>query len=424
MAIAVLGGGALGLTLAYRLVQAGRSVDLFERGAEPGGLASGFRVGQSYLEKFYHHLFRTDRAAVALIQELGLGKRLVWTRPETSLLYRGQMYQLDSPASVLRFSPLSIPDRLRFGAATAYLKLLRDYHSLERTTASAWLRRWMGSGAYSVVLEPLLRSKFGIHADKILMSWMWARIKCRTTALGYLRGGFQLMYDRLVEEIQRLGGRVWLNESVRSVAPQGDLFAVETSERTGCYTDVVSTAPTRVTLQLVRGLPDEFRRRYDWGLAYGAHCVVLESDRRLMRPYWLSINDPGFPFLAAVEHTNLMPAEDYGGRHLLYLGNYLPQDHPLFQRADGDVIAEMIGALPRLNPSFRPEWILDKHVFQAPYAQPIVTDEFAAHIPPHVTPLPGLFIANMFQVYPQDRGQNYSIAMANRVARMVLDRAR
>ena len=39
------------------------------------------------------------------------------------------------------------------------------------------------------------------------------------------------------------------------------------------------------------------------------------------------------------------------------------------------------------------------------------------HIPPHVTPLRNVYLANMFQVYPQDRGQNYSIAMAERLAR-------
>ena len=58
--------------------------------------------------------------------------------------------------------------------------------------------------------------------------------------------------------------------------------------------------------------------------------------------------------------------------------------------------------------------------FAAPFAQPIVTTEYRAHIPPHETPLPGLYLANMFQVYPQDRGQNYSIALANKLAKRLL----
>ena len=422
MTIAILGGGAMGLTLAYRLAQAGQAVEVIERSAEPGGLAAGFRIGGASLEKFYHHLFGTDRAVAALIAELGLGDRLLWLHPETSVLYGGRMYPLDSPAAVLRFRPLSPPDRLRLGAATAYLKLEGNYHRLERTTAAAWLQRWMGREPYRVVWEPLLRSKFGAYAEHILMSWMWARLHYRTSALGYLRGGFQALYDCLVERIEQLGGRVALGETVRRIAPRpGGGFDVQTDLRLDDYAAVISTAPTRTTLGLVEGLPEDFRRRYDWGLAYGAHCVIVELDRRLMRPYWLNINDPGFPFLAAVEHTNLLPPEDYGGRHLLYLGNYLPHEDPLFRRPDAEVVAEFTAALPRLNPRFRPDWVTGSHVFKAPYTQPIVTADFLAHLPPHRTPLHGLYLANMFQVYPQDRGQNYSIAMAERVARLVLD---
>ena len=422
MTTAVLGAGALGLTLAYRLAQAGEAVEVLERANEPGGLAAGFQVGGTYLEKFYHHLFGTDRAAIALIRELGLGDQLLWLRPQSSILYQGNMHPMDSVAAVLRFPPLNMVNRLRLGAATAYLKVERDYRRLENSTASAWLQRWMGAEPYRVVWEPLLRSKFGSHADEILMSWMWARLHYRTTALGYLRGGFQQLYVRLVEAVERHGGAVRFGETVQRVtpAPSGG-YTVQTDRRSATYSTVVSTAPSRLTFQLVPDLPVEFREQYDQGLAYGAHCVVLELDRRLMQPYWLCINDPGFPFLAAVEHTNLMPASDYGGKHVLYLGNYLPMSDPLFRRTDADVVAEFIAALPRLNPAFDSAWISGAHVFQAPYAQPIVTAGFRQRIPPNRTPLQGMYMANMFQVYPQDRGQNYSIALAERVARMVLE---
>src|SRR6185437_14959322 len=137
------------------------------------------------------------------------------------------------------------------------------------------------------------------------------------------------------ERVAELGGLVHLGETVRGIAPAAEGgFDVATDRRAGRFDAVVATLPTRVALPLIAGLPEDFRARHDWGLAYGAHCVVLELDRRLMRPYWLCLNDPGFPYLAAVEHTNLLPAADYGGKHLLYLGNYLPHDHPLFRRAD------------------------------------------------------------------------------------------
>ncbi len=53
--------------------------------------------------------------------------------------------------------------------------------------------------------------------------------------------------------------------------------------------------------------------------------------------------------------------------------------------------------------------------FAAPFAQPIVTPAFARSIPGFDTPVAGLYVANMFQVYPYDRGQNYSIQLAERL---------
>lgn len=412
----VLGGGALGLTTALRLAQRGEDVVLFEREPEPGGLAAGFRLGDSYLEKFYHHLFRSDTSAQALIGELGLGDKLVWPRPKTSVWLQGRVYQLDSPASVLRFSPLSFPDRLRLGAATAYLKAEPNYHRLESTTADAWLSRWMGRRVHELVWKPQLMSKFGDRHSDIVMAWFWARIHMRSSSLGYLRGGFQQLYNRLVEAIAENGGQTHFGTSVKNVRTRpGGGFRVETDSGTAEFDRVISTLPTRLTVQLTPELEGEYASRFGSVESYGAQCVILALDRPLTDIYWLSINDLDFPFMALVEHTNYMPAEDYGGRHIIYLGNYLPMNHPMFRKSEDEVLAEFLPALKRINPSFSPEWVTGHWLFRAPFAQPLVTLGYADRIPPHQTPIPDLYLANMSQVYPQDRGQNYSIAMANRL---------
>ncbi|HEX5158733.1 MAG TPA: NAD(P)/FAD-dependent oxidoreductase [Ktedonobacterales bacterium] len=420
---AILGGGALGLTLAWRLARAGERVVVYERESLAGGLASGFRVGDAqsgpWLEKFYHHLFRTDRDAIALIGELGLADKLYWGRPNTSSLIDGKPWRLDGALPVLKFSPLPVVDRLRLGAIAALMKALPNADPLEGVTASAWLRRWLGPRAYSLAFEPLFRGKFGSYADEIAMPWFWARIHCRTSALGYLRGGFQQVYEALVAGIETHGGEVRLGVTVESARPtESGAWLVTTAAGEERYERVVSTLPTRVTFKVVPDLPADFRTRYDWGLAYGAHCLILELDRQLMKDvYWLSIADEGYPFLAAVEHTNYIPAEEYGGKHLLYLGNYLPMDHPLMRATPGEALDQFAPYLQRFNPAFSRDWITDVWGFAAPFAQPIVTRDYRAHIPPHETPLPGLYLANMFQVYPQDRGQNYSIKLANELSK-------
>ena len=418
MRIGVLGAGALGLSAALRLAEAGHRVEILEREPRPGGLAAGFTIGPSQLEKFYHHIFRTDRAIIALIDELGLGERLVWGRPDTSVLLGGRIWGLDSAPDVLRFGPLPPPDRLRLGATLAFLKALPDPKPLERRTAAGWIRRWMGPRIFRSLWEPLLRGKFHDYAEEIAMPWFWARLHCRTPDLGYLRGGFQQLYDRLAERIRERGGGLELSCTATAIAAQPNgKVRVETAGEPREYDRLVVTLPTRLFLRLARGLPDEYRARFERGSEHlSAHCFILALDRPLTDVYWLNVNDPGFPFLSLVEHTNFMPPDDYAGRHLVYLGNYLPPDHRLLSLDDGELRAELLPHLERINPAFDPAWVTESWSFAAPYAQPIVRVGYPATLPPHRTPLSNVFLANMGHVYPQDRGQNYSLLLGGRIA--------
>jgi protoporphyrinogen oxidase len=254
--------------------------------------------------------------------------------------------------------------------------------------------------------------------DQIALPWFWARFHDRTTYLGYLHGGFQQLYDRLVERISQAGGKVLLGTRVEKAEPRDDgRWEVSTSQGTWTVDRVISTLPTRLTCRLIPVLPEDYRKRYDWGQAYGAQCLILSLDHQLTDSYWINPCDPGYPFTSLVEHTNYRPLSEYGGRHLIYLGNYRPMDDPLFKMSKEQIIDEFSPYLKRINPAFSSAWIQESWLFQAPFAQPIVTTEYRQHIPPLHTPLEGLWVANMFQVYPHDRGQNYSFALADRLVR-------
>jgi protoporphyrinogen oxidase len=419
MHIGVLGGGALGLTAAMRLARRGAKITLIEKERELGGLAAGFEVGDSgtYLEKFYHHLFRSDKDIQALITELGLGDKLEWHNTITSTLYNGKKWEF-SPTKILLNYPLNIVNRVRMPAVMAYLKFTGNYRRLRKYTVSEWLPRWMGKEAYAMQFQPILRGKFHDHVDDIAMPWFWSRVHERSFSLGYLRGGFQQLYDRLGEEVRGAGGEILLGTAATRIASiEGGKTRIETDNAGEFVFDkVVSTLPTKLFLRLAEGLPEGYRKRYDWGSALGAHVVILALNRTFMEPvYWLNINDPGYPFLVAVEHTNMIPPAEYGGRHLMYLGNYLPMNHRYFTQSDDATIDEFLPHLARL----KPDWITDTWTFKAPFAQPVVTRDYEEHIPPHKTPLPNVYMGNMFQVYPQDRGQNYSVRLANKIAGMI-----
>ena len=148
-------------------------------------------------------------------------------------------------------------------------------------------------------------------------------------------------------------------------------------------------------------------------------CVVLELDRSLSELYWMNVNDPSFPFVGVIEHTNLDQADPGGRRHIVYLSRYLPADDPAFARSDAATIAFTLPHLARMFPQFSADWVAAAHVWRARHAQPIVTCGYGDRIPGAETPVPGAFIASMAQVYPEDRGTNYAIRDGRKAAALI-----
>jgi protoporphyrinogen oxidase len=406
----------VGLTFALRAVREGHDVTVIERDSVPGGLASSFRPFSDgdRLERFYHHIFRTDTKMIALIEELGLSAKLSWRSPSTACLFEGRFHRLDSALSLLRFAPLALHDRLRLAAAVAILKFAKDGTVFERILAAPWLRAVAGRTAYRVVFEPLFRAKFGRYAESVSLAWFWARIHDRTSELGYLEGGFSQIYERLAERVRTAGGTIHYDTAVASIdtSPETGEVAIRFagSATWNTFDRAVVTLPSAALAALSPAASNWNRNAAPRPDTLGARCIVLALRSQLSRHYRIEASDPNVPY-TVVEQTNLVSPEHYGGRHLVYLGNYGEsfEGTALTERLDS--IAESLRAI---NPAFSREWILDAWEFRASGAQPIVTANYSDTFPPFETDVPGVFLANSEQVYPHDRSQNYAIEIASR----------
>jgi len=429
--VGIIGGGVAGLTAAYRLLQRGHEVHVFEAGDSWGGLVRTFDVGGGRLECFYHHIFTTDTTIVALLQELGLSPRLVWRDSKVGIYYQGRLYPFVTPIDLLRFTPVGLVDRLRLGLMGLYLRRQRDGERFLRVTARQWVSRFAGERNWQVVWGPLFRGKFGDMGDQVSMIWLWNKVRLRFSSrrggplqkevLGYLLGSFGLLVDELVARVRALGGHLHASSPVeRVVVEDGRATGVRLADGSFLPADaVVATVANRIFLRLVPEVPPDYAALCQ-GIPYqDALCLVLALRRPLTRFYWLNINDRGFPFLALVEHTNFIGPENYGGHHVLYISNYLEKGHRYFDLSEEELWREYRPYLARINPDFDDSWVVERWLFKGPDAQPVFTVENAGRVPPHRTPIAGLYLANMSQIFPEDRGQNYSIRLGEQVAALV-----
>ncbi len=81
----------------------------------------------------------------------------------------------------------------------AALWLQRRAHSVEPyepITIKSWVLKAMGAQAWENVWGPLLYGKFRDQADRISMSWLWAKLRNRRQVTGEEAKGELLVYRR------------------------------------------------------------------------------------------------------------------------------------------------------------------------------------------------------------------------------------
>ena len=438
MRVGIIGGGVAGLAAAYDLTREGHYAEVFEVAPFLGGQASTFPVGGGQLERGYHHLFVSDRAITELIHELGLGHKLAWLESKVGLYYQGRVWNFATPMDLLRFTPLSLWQRLRVGWWTLRLQRITDYDRFEDVTARDWLSRNMGAKAYEVLFEPLLRGKFGDYYDQVSMTWLWGKVRLRVASrgkalqkerLGYPMGSFGEVIDVLAERIRGQGGETHTSARVNRVLVEGERAAgleVQTGDaapESREYDAVIATTPSYVFTRLAPPMPEDYQRMLT-GVSYlSAVMLVLELDRPLTAKYWLNIADQEMPFVAIIEHTNMIDKSLYGGSHIVYISNYPDRDSELYRMEPEALLELFVPHLRKLNPDFDLSWVRAYHHHRVDGAQPIISRNYSRRIPPHRTPVKGLYLANTTQIFPEDRGTNYSIRMGRQVARMVMEDA-
>ena len=419
--VAVIGAGPMGLACALELLKQGHAVDIYEADDRVGGMSAHFDFNGLSIERYYHFICMPDKPLFELLEELDLSDKLRWRETRMGYYYNGKLYEWGNPFALLKFSPLSLVERLRYGIHMFYCTKIKDWSSLDKQEASEWINRWQGKCAYEILWEKLFKLKFHRFTGNLSASWIGARIRrvgqsrksIFSEQMGYLEGGSETLLQALEFKIDKLGGHTYLSSPVKKVVIKNNkIQGIEMNGEFRSYDNVISTIPLPFVPSMIPELPDAVVSVYEKIENIGVVCVLLKLNKAVSKNFWLNINDEQLEVPGLIEFSNLRPFE----HNIAYIPFYLPRDHKKFQNSNETFILEAKNIVKTINPDIEDKDIVDSHVSRYGYAQPICPPRFKDTLPPISGIIEGLQIADTSHYYPEDRSISESIQLGKQLA--------
>jgi len=421
MKIVIIGSGLAGLSAGYRLCKS-NEVIVFEKDSDIGGMSASYsleRSGKKYfIEKYYHHIFRSDSELLALIKELGLEKHMMWLKGKNAYFVDGKNYSMNTPVEILHFSPLSVPDLVKLGLLVLRIKFIKDTTPYDRIKAKEWILGTAGKSVYENFFAPLLKSKFGDNAENVSAAWLIGRVKIRSDRgaegekLGYMQGGFNSLIEALAGEITANGGEIRTSREVTEIVIKDNaLQGVVVNGNFIACDAVISTAEPAVLDAITKGKLGDLHATLKSIRYQGTACALIGLDRSLMKDgnYWLNIK-ADVPFGAVIEHTNFMPFEDYG-ENLVYVTSYFQDEKSsLWTQKEEEVIDSYLKGLERMFPEFPRKDVRWTRLYRRIDTAPVYEQGYLEKVLPFAAGPSGLYLAGMFSSsnYPE-RSMNGSV---------------
>jgi protoporphyrinogen oxidase len=409
-AVGIVGGGIMGVTLAYLLSRHGVACEIFEASPVLGGLAGPLVLPDGVVvDRFYHTILSSDAHLRRLCVELGIADRLEFKETRTAFYIDGSLYSMNSLVEFLRFRPLSVPQRLRLGLTVALAQLYRDWQPLERITVRDWLVKLGGRSVFDRLWAPMLVSKFDGEPDGIPATWMWSRlVRVKSTReganqrerAGHLVGGYATLLAAMTRCIEQAGGRIHLRCPVQEVViADGRAVGLRVADTVRPFSQVVMTMQGPVSARLLPEAPAGYREALTRIPYLGVVCALLVLDRPLTGTWTINIADPRLAITGIIETTSYIDPRHVGGHHLVYVPKYTAPGSRFMEASDEEVKRTCLEAVRAVVPSFSPAWVRYFLVHRERYVEPLHRIGAPA-IPGVRTPVDSLYLVTTAQIYP------------------------
>ncbi len=425
--IIIIGGGISGLAAAYIAGKNNWDVTVLEASSNVGGLLNTFEIGGTKLEFFYHHFFTHDSELLWLLKDLNIDNKILFEKGTMGFYRDGKIYNFNTPQDILKFKPLSFADKIRFGLTSVYLARFCKWENMENVPALDWFYKYAGDGVTDAIWKPMIDVKFGYFAKDVPASWMVGRLAQRLNSrkqgeekLGYLKGSLSAMLDALLMSFKQMKVQIITNAKVEKLQMKNNaLIGLRTSQGLVKGDTFLATIPTHFLADLVEPINKKYAVKLRDVEYFGAVCTIIEAKKKISPVYWLNVADPGYPFGGVIEQTNLVPAKNYNGSHIIYLSRYFSQHDDIFAMDRKKTEKVMMNGFFKLFPKVKENDIKKVYLFRTNTAATVCDLNFSKKVPKMKSPIKNLYIGAMAHIYPDERSCNNSIRVAAEVCKII-----
>ncbi len=420
----VVGGGVMGLKIARDLLERGQRVTIAEAAPHFGGLTSGWTIGGISWDRYYHVTLLSDSKLREQLRELDLEREIDWVETKTGFYSGGELLSMSNTAEFLRFPPLSLLERLRLGGTIFYASKIKNWRRLEKLSVEKWLRRWSGNGAFEKVWLPLLKAKLGEAYKQTSAAFIWAhtarmykarRSGAKKEMFGYVPGGYPRILNRWTSDLEEKGVRLLANHPVQSIQTlddQGGLQVDFGEGRVESFDNVVSTIASPLIAETCDPLTEEEKSQHRNIRYLGVVCASMLLEEPISPYYVTNITDTWVPLTAVIEMSTIVNSQtQLGGKHLVYLPKYLPDDHSGLHESDEDYKEKCLSTLDKMYDHFSRDNVIDFKIARTKYVAALATIDYSTKLPPIVTSVPGFYALNSAHILEGNLNVNETITL-------------
>lgn len=311
--VAVVGGGLAGITAALACADAGCEVTVLEAHSWLGGLTHSFRRDGLWIDNGQHVFLRCCTDYLGLLDRLGVGDQVILqprldiavrsgATGSTSRIRRSNLpVPLHLARTLLRYGPLSGPERLRAALAAAAMRRVdADSPASDATSFGDWLRAHRQSRRSIDTLWDLVGvatlNAPADHASLALAATVFQQGLLTTASagdIGWSRVPLRLLHGEAASTaLMAAGGEIRRRTHVRSIAADEAGWLVGTDAECVRADAVVLAVPPAAAESLLPG--GAVGAEPGWSARLGTSPIVnlhVVLDRMVLAQ----------PFLAAVD---------------------------------------------------------------------------------------------------------------------------